>query len=196
MASRDLELTELRKAPEKVFAEIYGKYRNNFLSWSQKYFGCDRETAADCFQDAVVVLYNNVKTGRLKNLDAGLKTYLFSVGRNILLKNYHAHKNEISMKEKYQFIENDEFTDPEELYGRNDSMIDRIAGLITRMKEPCRSILKHYYYENLGMEEIARIMEYKNANTVKSQKLRCMKYLEEYLLKEIELIKNTGNEST
>ena len=53
------------------------------------------------------------------------------------------------------------------------------------MEEPCKSILKYYYYENFSMNKIAEAMKYKNANTVKSQKLRCMKYLEESLEKEM-----------
>lgn len=73
----------------------------------------------------------------------------------------------------------------DELFNYKNKLIDKIAELAISMKEPCKSILKYYYYENLSMDKIAEVMKYKNADTVKSQKLRCMKYLEDSLENEM-----------
>ncbi len=183
---RDRNILEnLKEAQEGVFIEIYGKYRDSFISWTAKIYSCDGDTAADCFQDAVIILMNNAKTGKLGHLDAGLKTYLFAVGKNILLKKYNKYRKEISygvIPSVYELAGNDEY---DELFNYKNKQIDKIAELATNMKEPCKSILKHYYYENLSMDKIAEIMRYKNAETVKSQKVRCMKYLEDSFKKEM-----------
>lgn len=178
-------LENLQKAQEEVFIEIYRKYRDSFISWVAKIYSCDRDTAADCFQDAVIILMNNAKTGKLGHLDAGIKTYLFAVGKNVLLKKYNKHKKELSFEKipsEYELAGMDEY---DELFNYKNNLFDKIAELATNMKEPCKSILKHFYYENLSMDKIAEIMRYKNAETVKSQKVRCMKYLEDSLEKEI-----------
>ena len=172
-------LENLQKAQEEVFIEIYRKYRDSFISWAAKIYSSDRDTAADCFQDAVIILMNNAKTGKLDHLDAGLKTYLFAIGKNVLLKKFNKHKKELSygkIPSEYELAGIDEY---DELFNYKNTLIDKIAELASNMKEPCKSILKHYYYENLSMDKIAEIMRYKNAETVKSQKVRCMKYLED-----------------
>ncbi len=178
-------LENLREAREEFFIEIYRKYRDSFNSWTAKYYSCDQQTASDCFQDAVIVLMNNAKSGKLKQLDSGLKTYLFSVGKNILLKKYSLQRSEIAFEEITVGNDAQDLYDYEELFDYNNKLIDKVAELTVDMKEPCKSILKYYYYENLSMAQIAELMKYKNADTVKSQKLRCIKYLEGSLEKEI-----------
>jgi RNA polymerase sigma-70 factor (ECF subfamily) len=183
-------LEDLYSGREEVYIEIYRKYRDSFIRWTARNYSSDSDTASDCFQDAVIILLNNVKSGKLTRLDSDLKTYLFSVGKNILLKKYSLRKHETGLEEVLgENISIDaEWKggvtgpgDSDEQQDRKQRLIDKIAELAVTMNEPCRSILKHYYYENLSMEKIAEIMNYKNADTVKSQKVRCMKYLENSL---------------
>ena len=185
MNSDENILNNLREAREDFFIEIYRKYRDNFVSWTAKHYSCDQDTASDCFQDAVIVLMNNARSGKLIQLDSGLKTYLFSVGKNVLLKKYKLKKKEVSYEEVNSKSDTLELYDYDELFNYKNKLIDKVAELAVKMKEPCRSILKYYYYENLSMGKIAEEMKYKNADTVKSQKLRCIKYLEELLEKEM-----------
>lgn len=178
-------LESLREAREDVFIEIYRQYRDSFNLWSAKYYSCDQQTSSDCFQDAVIILMNNAKSGKLKQLGSGLKTYLFSVGKNVLLRKYSLKRNEIAFEEITAGYDTQGLNEYDELFDYKNKMIDKVAELSVSMKEPCKSILKYYYYENLSMRKIAEIMNYKNADTVKSQKLRCIKYLESLLEKEI-----------
>ncbi|TFH33793.1 MAG: sigma-70 family RNA polymerase sigma factor [Bacteroidia bacterium] len=178
-------LGDLKEAREEVFIGIYRKYRDSFISWTAKFYSCDQDTASDCFQDAVIILMNNAKSGKLVQLDSGLKTYLFSVGKNVLLKKYSMKKIEMSLGEIPAEYESVGLNEYDELFNYKNKLIDKIAELAISMKEPCKSILKYYYYENLSMDKIAEVMKYKNADTVKSQKLRCMKYLEDSLENEM-----------
>ena len=159
--NRDENILEgLREAREETFIEIYRKYRDSFNLWIANYYSCDQHTSSDCFQDAVIILMNNAKSGKLIHLNSGLKTYLFSVGKNVLLKKYSLKRNEIAFEEITTGYDTQGLNDYDELF-----------------------ILKYYYYENLSMGKIAELMQYKNADTVKSQKLRCIKYLEDLLEK-------------
>ena len=40
--------------------------------------------------------------------------------------------------------------------------------------EPCASIIRLFYYEELSMDEIAEEIGYKNATTAKAKKSQCM----------------------
>jgi RNA polymerase sigma-70 factor (ECF subfamily) len=68
--------------------------------------------------------------------------------------------------------------DPESLYLGNEQ-VRVVADLVEALGEPCKSILRYYYYKRFSMEAIAETMQYKNADTVKSQKVRCIKELQE-----------------
>lgn len=174
-------LEDLREAREETFIEIYRKYRDSFNLWTASYYSCDKHTSSDCFQDAVIILMNNAKSGKLIQLNSGLKTYLFSVGKNVLLKKFSQKRNEIAFEEITAGYDAQGVQDYDELFDYKDKLTDKVAELAVNMKEPCKSILKYYYYENLSMGKIAEVMKYKNADTVKSQKLRCIKYLEDLL---------------
>lgn len=128
---------------------------------------------------------NNAKEGKLSLLDSGLKTYLFAVGKNVLLKKYRIKKKEVSFGDMTSELGTAGLDEYDELFNYKNRLIDKVAEVTNNMNEPCKSILKYFYYENLSMDKIAELMKYKNAETVKSQKVRCMKYLEESLKKEM-----------
>ena len=54
-----------------------------------------------------------------------------------------------------------------------------MAETLSKLDEPCHSILKLFYFDSYSMEAIATALNYKNADVVKSQKLRCINELRE-----------------
>ena len=173
-------IERLKSEPEKTMVEIYHDHRIGFISWLCKRYACDKDLAADCFQDAVIVVFNNIRDNKLVSLSSGFKTYLFSVGKNILLKE-KAKSKSINMNHEWEPRENIPDSYDESNTHEEEERIDNIARSVMDLDEPCKSILKYYYYHSLKMDEIAYKLNYKNANTVKSQKIRCMKYLEEIM---------------
>lgn len=170
-------LRQMRANPEKILTEFYRDYRKEFLSWAFKSFGADSEAASDCFQDAMIILYNNVQNGKLTDLQSNIKTYLFSVGKNVLLRKFKNESREVPMFEQNSHeraLEGFEFP---ELYTGNQ-LENKIADLVQTLRDPCKSILRYFYFRGFSMEEIAEEMNYKNAQTVKAQKLRCIKEMQ------------------
>lgn len=189
MKDKDNIIERLKAEPEKTMVEIYHDHRNVFISWLCKRYSCDEELAADCFQDAIIVVFNNVRDNKLTSLSSEFKTYLFSIGKNIFLKENAKFKT-VNMNQDWEPHENM----PDSNGGRNfqeeEERINKIARSVMDLSEPCKSILKYYYYHSLRMDEIANKLNYKNANTVKSQKIRCMKYLED-IIKRNDIITST-----
>lgn len=52
-----------------------------------------------------------------------------------------------------------------------------IESLYRESREPCRSLLFAFYVQNKSMEELAEEMNYKNADTVKNVKYKCLQRL-------------------
>ena len=178
MINKEADLIEqLNKNPDLILVKLYKEYRQEFLSWAYKTYGADKENSSDSFQDAMIILYKNVQTKKLMDLQSSIKTYLFSIGRNILLTKYKAAQRLVPLKEdSYQDISNESLEFPE-LYEGN-SLENRIADIIQSMQDPCKSILRFFYFRGYSMDEIASEMNYKNAQTVKSQKVRCIKEIQ------------------
>lgn len=175
MEKESEQLIRRLKAGEVRFLDdIYLAHRDAFLNWITGRFNLGREESADLFQDTVIVFYENVTKGKLTGLTANLRTYLFSIGKNLALKR---HRNK-AMLRKHEEALKMEIAEAEDPFAENgDERSTAVKAALNKMEEPCLSILKRYYYFRQSMADIAEAMDYKNADTVKSQKSRCMKHL-------------------
>ncbi len=173
MSKSDI-ISEILAGDEQVVVELYNEYKEEFIKWSGFRFQFNRDDALDVFQDVVISFYENVRAGKLQQIDYKLKTYLFAVGKNMIL-------NRIKYNQRF-----DQHADPVDRVttyntaAREIEVTDRhkvIMEHLSSLGEPCQSILRMFFYQGYTMEAIAHNLKYKNADVVKSQKLRCMKEL-------------------
>ena len=138
-----------------------------------------QEDAEDVFHDGLIIIYNRLKNKRFK-LNSTLKTYLFSVCKNIWMRR---------CERKYRL-----------LYGA-DSLVNETEGPYSReaseeeetekfrlykkhfleLPEFCRIILTHYLCKT-PLPEIARILDYKDTEYVKARKYYCKNLLRKKIL--------------
>ncbi|MCC5921474.1 MAG: sigma-70 family RNA polymerase sigma factor [Cyclobacteriaceae bacterium] len=171
----------LKTDSELIVSEIYKRYRKKFMNWTKFHYGLSEEVSEDVFQDSIYVLYYNVKTEKLTELQSSLQTYLFALGKNILSKKEYRPVKEINT-EDFSLNESQDLT-PWQLIEKNDDQLHLIK-IIKSIGEPCYSILKHFYFDSFSMESIAERLGYKNENVVKSKKLQCLNKLREIYQKE------------
>ena len=156
---------------------LYRTYQNEFRSWAGARYHVDHELAGDAFQEAIIAFRFNVIHNKLGERTSTLKTYLFSIGKNKLLDRLKKSKHEVSSDD----LSRNESLEVQ-IRGQQAELNDRqelVRSKIKSMFEPCKSILKMFYYMGYSMEVIAARMSYKNENVAKSQKLRCLKKLKE-----------------
>lgn len=169
---QDNDLQNRLRAEDKSALEfVYKSYKSEFLNFSQRY-KVDYDDALDAYQDAVIAMYQNFVMNELELTNSSIKTYLFGIGKH---KIYRIVKS----KQKQLKIENDieEFRDIEPKENDLNYYQEELAKLIGNISESCRELLRLYYYRNLSINEIVERTQYKDANTVKSHKSRCMKRL-------------------
>lgn len=165
---------------EKVISAFYKEFKFRFCSFFRAKFAKDEEYVNDLYQDACAVFWNNIQTGKLttSNLTSSLSTYLISVGKYSLMAKDRKYKEIVSDNEikKLDFVEDD----AEELKKRleREEFVER---MVSEMKPPCSDLLKAFYWDKLSGAEIAEKQNFSSADSVKTQKYKCIKKLKPLL---------------
>lgn len=169
-------LNRLRSGDEATLYKVYETYCGIFTKWVIGKYGVSEEEGADVFQESVITLYENAVQGKIK-ANSSLKTYLFAVGKNILLKRLH-HRGHLSANVVLDDLENTIGVNADNFSRPLNARQALVAKLMEEIGEPCKTILELFYFYNWSMSEIAERMEYSNANVAKTQKSRCVKRLQ------------------
>lgn len=176
MDNSDL-LDRLRRGDDALLKEIYDNHRQDFLRWAVK-FGVDSTVAEDIFQVSIVILYDNVVTGKLTSLSSSLKTYLFSIGKHKAMEYKRWQKNDFQKIEPAMLdLFADEGTPEKEIVYD----VDQLKEALRKLGDPCKRLLELMYYKKLGQDMISTLMGYKDRDTVKSKKYKCIERLKRIL---------------
>ncbi|MDQ6608829.1 MAG: RNA polymerase sigma factor [Bacteroidota bacterium] len=128
------------------------------------------EDARDIFQEAMIVLYQKVKSGSFE-LNCQIKTFVYSVSRRLWLKR-------LMQQSKYSLHENTEdivVVDEEvENHERRNIEFNTMETAMGSLGEPCKSLLEAFYMQKKSMQEIAGNFGYTNAENAKTQKYKCL----------------------
>ena len=129
------------------------------------------DDAADIFQEAMIVLFEKAKSEHFE-LNCQLKTFLYSVCKRLWLKKLQ-HLNRFSIQsdslEETVSVEEDLETHEKK---QNDFTI--MENAMSKIGEPCKSLLEAYYIQKKHMQEIALNFGYTNADNAKTQKYKCL----------------------
>lgn len=167
---------------EKVIKEIYCNHRNEFLLWAMRNHSCSLEEAKDVFQQAVIIFYENIRSGKVSQITTQLKTYIFGIGKNKILEMLRTKRKMQAQYNDQTYLDNDEYYN--EMDDNYEDNLKNVTRCLVKMGDPCKSILEQYYYHRKSMIEISEILEYKNSDTVKNLKYKCLQRLRQLLKKE------------
>lgn len=168
-------LLEIRRGSDEALVEVYRLHRNNFINWARNSYEIDEETAADVFQDTLIILHKNVIRGKLETLTSSLKTYIYGIGKNLIkdvMKKDKKHIRNLELMEHHP-----ETYVHDQVKMELDDRQEFVVRLLETLGEPCKSILKLYYFKSYSLESIAESLNYKNDDVVKTQKSRCLNEL-------------------
>ena len=140
-------------------------------------------TFDDVYQEACIILMENVKAGKLDmEGEMNLSGYLYVICKRVALR-YAAKKRPFRIVEKPsgkdEIVIKDEGEEQEtgsvEVMEMEEeeamSFLDRVLDSIP---PTCKSILKRFYWDKMSMKDIATLTGLKNEDTAKSTKKRCM----------------------
>lgn len=134
----------------------------------------DEDDAKDIFQEAIIVLYNKVKSGNFE-LNSKLKTFIYSVCRRLWLKRLNQQKhNGGNVKDFEDYIP---IEDSLEEHDEQDRKFKVMEKALAKLGEPCRTIIEDFYMKNKSMQDICEKFGYTNTDNAKNQKYKCLQRL-------------------
>lgn len=148
-------------------------YRDNYNAIQSLVINNNGSTddARDIFQEAMIVLYEKVRSGTFE-LNCQIKTYLYSVSRRLWLKRLqqmNRYASPVGDMESVIPVEEEV-----EAHEQRNAEFDMMNKAISSLGEPCKSLLEAYYLQKRTMQDIASSFGYTNADNAKNQKYKCL----------------------
>ncbi len=175
-----ITLEELRQGSENVLRRVYEENREKFLNFARRYSLTDEENL-DIYQDAYVIFYDNVMSGKIESFTSSISTYLFGIGKYLIFDQMRKNKKHVGSKYDLAIVgEGDEVVENMELE-QNDLTAEQelLQKYFITLGKKCQELLTLFYYRGYTIQEIMESGGYNTENVVKSQKSRCMKTLKE-----------------
>ena len=170
---------------ERLLGQFFEKERCKLLAVLRNRLSISTEDAEDIYQDACIALFDNIKKGRLKTLTCSLSTYFTQICLNM---GYNFVNRGHSMTSFDQLLDNTQYDEYglaqlEAVLGLGDGLSSEqtamMRDIVQDLPHPCEDILWAYYGDDLSMKEIADIIGFNGADSVKSKKSQCMSKLKE-----------------
>lgn len=180
-----LIITAMTHNYEDIVREWYNRLRPAFMrKLTLHYPSLSLDDAENLYQDAFIAVYDNLLADRVRE-DTCWSNYIITIGLNLANKamrrttvtDYIGNGEDSELRDtiarKAEQIMKDM---PEEELPLSDNLeVQSLLGNeLIHTPEPCASIIKFFYYENMSMEEIAEEVGYRNAQTAKAKKSQCM----------------------
>lgn len=179
---QNLVITEIRSGNKQTLENIYTMYRKSFIEWTTKTCRISTDQALDLYQQTILTFYENIISGKLSQVKSNLRTYLFAIGKN---KVYELHRYQLRTRSSDNTMPECEDRNSDE-QGNSERLLELSKVCLERLGDPCRKVLESYYYQRKSMQEIAAWLGYKNEQTAKNQKYKCLLRLREMFRQEAE----------
>ncbi len=172
----DAELLHLvRSGDPSGLSFVYEKYRREYINWIRRFGNCGPDEACEFYQGTILIFYENVMNGKLAELQSSLKTYLFGIGKNLVMHEYRkAMRGE---RVKAEYILHAHLADSPQEMAAEEMDLGLVRRCFERIGDPCHRLLELFYFHQKSMEEICGELGYKNPETAKNQKYKCMERL-------------------
>lgn len=159
---------------EKAFTYLYNSFPK--VERHIKNNSGTKEEALDVFQEGLILLYRKVNDIQIENPEA------------FLIKTCHFLWSNELRKKKVRINTTDEINQIEaseelEVLIEKENKLKQLENIILSLGEKCKSIFELFYYKAFDMNSIAKKLGYKNVQTAKVQKYKCMERARNLALK-------------
>ncbi|SEK92231.1 RNA polymerase sigma factor, sigma-70 family [Aquimarina amphilecti] len=162
----------------KVIKSFYKDNYNYIKGYILKNSGDDVDVE-DVFQDAMIVIYQKLKSGTLE-MNVSIRTYLYAVCKNIWRSRLRKNKKIIIDNDAIEANEEIEASIAEEIENKEREHVYRKYFL--KLSDTCKDLL-NLVFDGNSMKEIANITGYSEGYTRK-KKFECKKSLLEKIEKD------------
>ena len=129
------------------------------------------DDAADLFQEMMIILFEKAKAGNLE-LHCQLKTFIYSISKRLWLKKLQYLQRFTSQNDALE--ETVQVEEEIESHEKRQNDFSIMENAMSKIGEPCKSLLEAYYIQRKQMQQIASDFGYTNADNAKTQKYKCL----------------------
>jgi RNA polymerase sigma factor (sigma-70 family) len=173
-----------RKAVETIYQENFNMVQALVINNNGS-----ADDAKDVFQEAMIVLYEKVRSGGFE-LNCQIKTFIYSVCRRIWLKRLQQQNRYSSPGDSMEIVV--PVDDDLEAHEQRNAEFEMMEKAISHLGEPCKSLLEAYYLQKQNMQVIAASFGYTNADNAKNQKYKCLMRLKKIFFSQYKNGKSDG----
>lgn len=134
----------------------------------------------DIFQDCMILLYEKVQD-RNFSLTSELSAYFYGLWKKKLYEYFRRQKKNQKHTSTddlpHELIADTKSPDESESEEAKLPTGTKIRQAIEALGPPCRELLSGYYFRRTPLKELGVALGYKNENTVKQMKFKCMRRL-------------------
>lgn len=189
MSSRYIQ--RIKNGDSRAFEDVYNNNKGQFIAFFKKSQGLQQIDAEDIYHKACAVFLNNIETGRLSPdaiNDWQVKTYLNNTGKYILFNERRKRQTPLVLNtDKVMYMGDFLPAEDEQDYKEMDDKLFIIRSTVRDMPQPCSQLLRLTVFQKKSHQDVAGIMHYANADTVKTQRHRCMGKLREKVIDRFKL---------
>lgn len=132
-----------------------------------------REQARDIFQDAMIIVYNRIKSDELE-LSCKFGTYLYAICKNIWMQERKKYLQRAEKLRQQPLVVNDPGPADDPLL--QNHLTNLFNKHFEELSKDCQKILS-MYFNNFSVEDIRAAMNYKDLHHTADRKYRCKKSL-------------------
>lgn len=166
-------LSGIRQRENEVLSFVYNEYFYLIRNYVTVNGGKDTD-ASDIFQEAIVVIFKNLKNREFE-INCSFGAYILGLCKIIWTKRRVEYvTREFPVKEEYECtITNEEKLLEDYRQNLRNKLFQRHY---RNLESHCKKVLR-MFYKNHSFEEIAKEMGYKTAEVAKRRKYLCLKHL-------------------
>ncbi|WP_066758418.1 RNA polymerase sigma factor [Crocinitomix algicola] len=182
---KNTTIASIKNQDERVVQRIYKEFKPKFENWIRgRYKISNAEDCSEIYQRSFTVLFFNIKKDKLVDLEASLETYLYGIGKMIIRewwRDKSPQKEMDSLNENTDLENVSLFSEVFEKSAIDEATSDKLIQALEEIGEPCKTIIKLFYWERNSMEAIAIKTGYKNDASAKKKKYLCLAKLRELM---------------
>jgi RNA polymerase sigma factor (sigma-70 family) len=174
-------LESIKRGEPKVLEKLYDEIRQPFLVWASQLYQCETDDAVEIYQKAYTILYMNVRKGKLTSLTSSVKTYLFSIGKNLFREKFrNKHNRLVNIDDISNTTNFDAEVDANVLESyENTHQKELVRKLLAEIGNPCSTLLELMFIKGYSAEAVVREMNYSDERVVRKRKSLCLKKMRE-----------------
>lgn len=176
----EISLQSLKQGSDQALQQVYEDNRDKFINFARRY-NLDTDDIIDIYQDAYIVFYNNVMSGKIESFTSSISTYLFSIGKYLIFDKMKKNNKKVSSNFDLSLVkDSDDLVSTLEV--ENEALTQEQKLLKQHFKDlgkQCQELLTLFYYRGFTIKDILKHSNYNSENVIKSAKSRCLKTLKQ-----------------